>query len=346
MSHTSEASVPERLTYAPVSECDFDELASLRIAAMRESLERVGRFDPARARQRLADSFYPSDTWMILWDGNHVGFYTMRSNGDEFHLDHLYIHPDSQSLGIGSRVLGRLIETANQSGRTIRLNALRESRSNVFYQRHGFTQTDEDALDIYYVWRPTLKHDPKDFLGSCDVIDTSSPRIVACAERLAGSNELTTAKSCFEFVRDRIKHSSDHKLNPVTCRASDVLEHHNGYCYAKSHLLCALLRANGIPAGLSYQRLSIDGNGSPFCLHGLNTIYLSEYSWYRIDARGNRPDVNAQFAPPIEQLAFPVRLHGEKDLPTIWQRPHPAVTECLSKYDDWSDVYEHLPDAN
>ena len=65
MSPTSE-SLPERLTYAPVSELDLDELVSLRIVAMRESLERVGRFDPARARQRLADSFYPSDTWMIL----------------------------------------------------------------------------------------------------------------------------------------------------------------------------------------------------------------------------------------------------------------------------------------
>ena len=190
-----------------------------------------------------------------------------------------------------------------------------------------------------------MKHDPRDFLGSCDAIDTSSPQIVTYAKRLAGSNELATAKSCFEFVRDRIKHSSDHKLNPVTCRATDVLEHRTGYCYAKSHLLCALLRANGIPAGLSYQRLSIDGNGAPFCLHGLNTIYLSEYGWYRIDARGNRPDVNAQFMPPIEQLAFPVRVEGETDLPGIWQRPHPAVTECFSKYDDWLDVYEHLPDV-
>lgn len=191
-----------------------------------------------------------------------------------------------------------------------------------------------------------MKHDPQEFLGSCDVIDTSSPRVVACAARLTVSDALTTAKNCFEFVRDRIKHSSDHKLNPVTCRASDVLEHQTGYCYAKSHLLCALLRANGIPAGLSYQRLSIDGNGAPFCLHGLNAIYLSEYGWYRIDARGNRTDVNAQFTPPIEQLAFPVRVDGEKDLPGIWQRPNPAVTECLSKYDEWADVYEHLPDID
>lgn len=189
-----------------------------------------------------------------------------------------------------------------------------------------------------------MKYEPSDFLGNCDVIDTASPQIVACARRLAGTDELATAKNCFEFVRDRIKHSSDHKLNPVTCRASDVLEHKTGYCYAKSHLLCALLRANGIPAGLAYQRLSVDGKSAPFCLHGLNAIYLSYYGWYRIDARGNRNDVDAQFTPPIEQLAFPIQVEGEKDLHEIWQQPHPAVVECLSKYDDWLEVLQNLPD--
>ena len=189
-----------------------------------------------------------------------------------------------------------------------------------------------------------MKHDPRDYLGSCETIDASCPAIVNCAERLAESNELTTTKRCFEFVRDDIRHSSDYKLNPVTCRASDVLEHQTGYCYAKSHLLCALLRANGIPAGLSYQRLSIDGIGASFCLHGLNSVYLEKYGWYRIDARGKRADLNAQFTPPNEQLAFPVRVDGEQDLPGIWQRPQPAVIECLSKYDDWAEVYAHLPD--
>ncbi|WP_261344912.1 transglutaminase-like domain-containing protein [Novipirellula artificiosorum] len=153
-----------------------------------------------------------------------------------------------------------------------------------------------------------------------------------------------TARNCFEFVRDTIKHSADHRQNPVTCRASDVLQHKTGYCYAKSHLLCALLRASGIPAGLCYQRLSLDGHGPPFCLHGLNAVYLSEYGWYRIDARGNRSDVDAQFTPPIEKLAFPITVDGERDLIGIWEFPHSAVTECLFRYDHWSDVNENLPD--
>jgi hypothetical protein len=67
-----------RLAFAPVTESDFDELVALRIAAMRESLERVGRFDPVRARERLRASFYPADTQFIVFDGVRVGFSTFR----------------------------------------------------------------------------------------------------------------------------------------------------------------------------------------------------------------------------------------------------------------------------
>ncbi len=65
---------------------------------------------------------------------------------------------------------------------------------------------------------------------------------------------MAIAHRCFEFVRDEVRHSWDFKENPVTCHASEVLRHRTGYCYAKTHLLAALLRANRIPAGLCYQR--------------------------------------------------------------------------------------------
>ncbi len=157
----SDATLQDRLAYTTVSVDDIDELVSLRIAAMRESLEHVGRYDPSRARQRLVDSFYPSGTRFILLDDISVGFYTLRTNGDFFHLDHLYIHPDCQSTGIGSKVMELLFGVAARAGKSIRLNALRESRSNIFYRRHGFTQTDEGEWDIYYIWKPSLFSRPE-----------------------------------------------------------------------------------------------------------------------------------------------------------------------------------------
>ena len=138
-----------------------------------------------------------------------------------------------------------------------------------------------------FKWHKLMKlnANPNEYLGSCETIDATDPTIVNLANSIAATGVEQTVQNCFVYVRDEIKHSSDFKMNPVTCRASDVLKYQTGYCYAKSHLLCALLRANKIPAGLCYQRLSVDGIGPPFCLHGLNAVYLPKHGWYRIDPR-------------------------------------------------------------
>jgi len=182
------------------------------------------------------------------------------------------------------------------------------------------------------------------YLESSKYIDWQNPEVLRLAEALANAQEYETAKNCFEWVRDNIKHSADYKLNPVTCKASDVLREGTGYCYANSHLLTALLRANNIPTGLCYQRLSIFENGSPYCLHGLNAVYLKDYGWYRIDARGNKEGVNAQFCPPDEKLAFAIVDESEANLPEIWSEPLPNVIEVLEKNNTYINVLDNLPD--
>jgi len=184
------------------------------------------------------------------------------------------------------------------------------------------------------------------YLAATEFIDWDNPVVLTQAKMLAdgSSSSEETARKCFEFVRDKIKHSLDYKLNPVTYKASDVLHHGTGYCYAKSHLLAALLRANNIPAGLCYQRLTITDD-SLFCLHGLNAVYLKPFGWYRIDARGNKQGVSAEFCPPIEKLAFPIVTKGEADLPEIWAEPLPVVIHALKKYSTVQDVANNLPDV-
>lgn len=146
--------LPGQITYAAVSTADFEALAALRIAAMRDSLEAVGRFDPERARERLRKSFYPEHTAFIVLDGRLVGFYTFRRTEEGFQLDHLYVHPNCQSRGIGSQVIRHLLSQSDAHEMPVSLGALRDSPSNRFYQRHGFVQTAEDEWDIYYVRAP------------------------------------------------------------------------------------------------------------------------------------------------------------------------------------------------
>lgn len=178
-------------------------------------------------------------------------------------------------------------------------------------------------------------------------IDCDHPLVVRKAAELreGAQGERALAEACYRFVRDQVRHSWDFRQGPVTCKASDVLRFGTGYCFAKSHLLAALLRANGIPAGLCYQRLSVSDSGAPYCLHGLNAVYLSEFGWYRMDPRGNKPGVAAEFCPPREALAFPVREPSERDLPEIWAEPLPVVARALESSPDIESAYARLPDV-
>jgi transglutaminase-like putative cysteine protease len=95
-----------------------------------------------------------------------------------------------------------------------------------------------------------------------------------------------------------------------------------------------------------YQRLSIDDQGAPYSLHGFNAVYLSEFGWYRLDPRGNREGINAQFTPPIEQLAYHIRLPEEVDFQSILAEPLPLVIETLQTYNRRDEVLSNLPDLS
>ena len=184
------------------------------------------------------------------------------------------------------------------------------------------------------------------YLAASPIINWTHPAVLAQARALTAglTDDEAMVRVCFEFVRDDIRHSWDAQANPVTCTASEVLAHRIGYCYSKSHLLAALLRANGVPTALCYQRLSMDDNGPPYCLHGLNAVHLARHGWHRLDARGNKSGVAAEFCPPREVLAFTPRLPGEGDVPGRFAEPLAAVVQALTSYDDYQRVAANLPD--
>ncbi|MDX1588640.1 MAG: transglutaminase-like domain-containing protein [Oleiphilaceae bacterium] len=166
------------------------------------------------------------------------------------------------------------------------------------------------------------------YLDANEYIDWRDPLILARARRLSRglTDETVIAAACFRYVRDAIRHSRDHGLNPEPCRASEVLQEGCGLSFGKSHLLAALLRANELPAGLCYQRLLRQRPGH-YRLHGLNAVWLKGHGWYRMDPRGRRPDLRSEFSPPVERLPYQPRREGEYDLPGVYAYPLPLVTE-------------------
>ena len=135
----------------PVHPDDAEQLVALRINAMRDSLIRIGRFDPQRARERFLSGFVPAQTRHIAVAGRRVGFVAVKPQADALLLDHLYLHPDSQGEGIGAIVLARVIAEARAQGLPLKVGALRDSDANRFYLRHGFKLVGQEEFDNYYL---------------------------------------------------------------------------------------------------------------------------------------------------------------------------------------------------
>ncbi|MFG6439944.1 GNAT family N-acetyltransferase [Roseateles sp. LKC17W] len=142
------------LQLTPAQDADAPALAELRVAAMRESLLRVGRFDPQRARQRLLDGFVAAHTWHVGWAGERFGCVVLRREADHLRLAHLYIHPQHQGRGVGAAVLAWVFAEAEAAGLPVRVGALRESDSNRFYARHGFVLVAQAEFDNEYLRVP------------------------------------------------------------------------------------------------------------------------------------------------------------------------------------------------
>jgi len=188
----------------------------------------------------------------------------------------------------------------------------------------------------------------QEYLQESEYVDFSHHEIKLLASYLAGelSDDAKIAEACFLYVRDEIHHSGDYKDDITTLKASDVLKYKTGWCYSKSILLCALLRANKIPIAFCYQRLSCSEYVKDvYCLHGLNAIYLKNYGWYRVDVRGNKEGVDAQFNPPLEKLAFELE-ENEYDLDERLSEPLSEVIYALKKHKTYNEMCQNFPDIS
>ena len=152
----------------------------------------------------------------------------------------------------------------------------------------------------------------KGFLEETETIDYNEPIIQEKVNELKqiSRSQQDYIKNAYRFVRDNIPHSWDIRSEIVSRRASEVLINGTGICWTKSCLLAALLRANGIPSGISYQYLTRadEDESEGYIIHALNTAFISELNkWIRLDARGNKENVHADFSLEEGKLAFPVR---------------------------------------
>ena len=193
----------------------------------------------------------------------------------------------------------------------------------------------------------------KAFLSESKYVDFNSENIQTKAVELFSiisdnvgiSGDIQKTRIAYKFVRDEIPHSFDINATIITAKASNVLKHKTGICHAKANLLTALLRSHGIPAGFCFQHLTLmDDDSAGYCVHCYNAVWLDEH-WVYLDARGNKPGVNAQFSLEEPVLAFPPRpKYDEYFYPGIYANPHAETMAMLKQASSIDYIIKHIPD--
>ena len=186
------------------------------------------------------------------------------------------------------------------------------------------------------------------FLENTHYVDFQTQIIQDKAKELFTDDmtDIEKAEKAFLFVRDEIPHSFDIQATAVTAKASDVLKEKTGICHAKSNLLAALLRSQRIPAGFKFEHLTLaDDDSLGYCTHCYNAVYLQD-KWVELDARGNKPGVDAQFSLSEAKLAFmPRKEYDEYFIEGIFAEPDIEVMTRLDRSKTLEDVVGGLQDA-
>jgi len=184
------------------------------------------------------------------------------------------------------------------------------------------------------------------YLEEKGLVDTSNVKNISCKLTRDIASDVEKARVLYEYVRDVIRHSADINENLLTKSASDVLKHGHGICFTKSILLVAMLRSIDIPAGFGYQKIILDDELYPWLvLHGYVFIYLESIrKWIKVDARGNKPGVNAEFSIGKPVMAFEIRKElGETDQDINHPYPVDSIVKCLESNETREELWKNLP---
>jgi ribosomal protein S18 acetylase RimI-like enzyme len=125
----------------PATGADRDFCFQLHKAAMGDYVAAIWGWDEQRQRASHDRKFAPGRWQIITADGADVGMLNVEYRPTEIYLARIEIHPDHQGRGIGTRLVGALIDEARQRGQDLVLDVLTVNhRAEALYRRLGMTE--------------------------------------------------------------------------------------------------------------------------------------------------------------------------------------------------------------
>jgi ribosomal protein S18 acetylase RimI-like enzyme len=117
------------------------------------ALATFGAWNEEEARQRCSRNISAGFTQIIELEGVQIGIYVVERAPDHVQLLQIFILPDYQRRGIGSRLIERLLAEARAASLPLRLRVLRVNPAFELYRRMGF-QVVQETPERYFMEHP------------------------------------------------------------------------------------------------------------------------------------------------------------------------------------------------
>ena len=126
------------IAYRPVTSDDRSWLWDLKRATMRGYVAAIYGWEEEVQRRMFEERFEPERLRIIRVEGRDVGMLEFEEGKTDFFLRRIELLPGAQNGGIGSAVIGGLIDAAAARKKGIRLQVLRSNPARRLYERLGF----------------------------------------------------------------------------------------------------------------------------------------------------------------------------------------------------------------
>lgn len=153
-----------QISLRSATEADDELLVALYGSIRAEELARTG-WD-AQQRERFIRSQFAAQRAsyrsrrpdgreeLIQLDDAAIGRLYSDRSGETDHLLDICLFPEYRGCGVGSEVLGRVLQRAAVTGRRVTIYVERFNRSFAFFKRHGFRQAAENGIHLLLEWCP------------------------------------------------------------------------------------------------------------------------------------------------------------------------------------------------